>query len=45
VICLLFIICDLEFFTETSTFPLRSNWILAARGGAEPVAAHTAMSV
>jgi hypothetical protein len=26
VICLLLVICDLEFFTETQKFPLRSNW-------------------
>jgi hypothetical protein len=26
VIYLLFVICDLEFFTETYKFPLRSNW-------------------
>ena len=26
VICLLFVICDLEFFTETQKFHLRLNW-------------------
>ena len=36
VIYLLFVICDLEFFTVTYKFPLRSNCMLAARGIADP---------
>jgi hypothetical protein len=41
VIYLLFVICDLEFFSETKKFLSRSNWVLAASGGAEPGADQT----
>ena len=36
VIYLLFVICDLEFFSETKKFLSRSYWVLAASGRAEP---------
>jgi hypothetical protein len=32
---LLFVICDLDFFTVTKKFISRSNWVLAASGRAE----------
>jgi hypothetical protein len=34
--CELFVICDLEFFSETKKFLSRSNLVLAASGRAEP---------
>ena len=33
--CDLFVICDLGFKAEAKKFPVRSNWSLAASGGAE----------
>jgi hypothetical protein len=32
---LLFVICDLEFFSETKKFLSRSDWSIAASDGAE----------